>query len=60
MKKLSQFVRDSIGELKKVVWPSQSEVAASTKVVLVSTFIFALVLGVVDFLLVAGMDVVFR
>ncbi len=60
MKKLVQFVRDSIGELKKVVWPSQGEVISSTKVVLVSTLIFAVVLGVVDFLLVAGMDVLFQ
>ncbi len=60
MKKLIQFVRDSIAELKKVVWPSHGEVVSSTKVVLVSTAIFAVVLGVVDFLLVAGMDVVFR
>lgn len=59
MKKIVQFVRDSIGELKKVVWPSRSEVASSTKVVLISTFIFAVVLGIVDFLLVAGMDVLF-
>ena len=59
MKRLVQFVRDSIGELKKVVWPSRSEVASSTKVVLISTFIFAVILGIVDFLLVAGMDVLF-
>ena len=60
MKKLVQFFKDSIAELKKVVWPSQAEVASSTKVVIVSTFIFAAVLGVVDFLLLTGMDLLFR
>ncbi len=60
MKKFIQFFKDSVAELKKVVWPSQAEVASSTKVVLVSTFIFAVVLGVVDFLLLTGMDVIFR
>ncbi|MBI9101246.1 MAG: preprotein translocase subunit SecE [Spirochaetales bacterium] len=60
MKKFVQFFKDSIAELKKVVWPSQAEVASSTKVVIVSTFIFAVVLGVVDFLLLTGMDVLFR
>lgn len=59
MKRLVQFVRDSIGELKKVVWPSRSEVASSTRVVLISIFIFAVILGIVDFLLVAGMDVLY-
>jgi len=60
MKRLVQFFKDSVAEMKKVVWPSQSEVAASTRLVLISTAIFAVVLGVVDFLLVAGMDIVFR
>jgi len=60
MKKLIQFFKDSVAELKKVVWPSRADVASSTKVVIVSTFIFAVVLGVVDFLLLTGMDVLFR
>lgn len=60
MKKFIQFFKDSIAELKKVVWPSQAEVASSTKVVIVSTTIFAVVLGVVDFLLLTGMDFLFR
>ncbi len=59
MKKLVQFVQDSVAEMKKVVWPSRDEVVASTKVVLVSTVIFALVLGVVDFVLLLGLDLLF-
>jgi len=46
-------------ELKKVVWPARDEVVSSTKVVLISTAIFALVLGLVDFLLVQGVDLIF-
>ncbi len=59
MKKIVQFFKDSYAELKKVVWPSRDEVAASTKVVLVSVIIFALVLGAVDFLLLQGIDLIF-
>lgn len=59
MKKIIQFFKDSYGELKKVVWPSKDSVIASTKVVLVSTVVVALFLGVVDFLLVKGIDVFF-
>ena len=59
MKKIFQFFSESYAELKKVVWPSREEVATSTKVVIVSTLIFALVLGVVDFLLLSGIDLVF-
>ena len=59
MKKIFQFFSESYAELKKVVWPSREEVATSTKVVIVSTLIFAAVLGVVDFVLLSGIDLVF-
>jgi len=59
MKKIFQFFSESYAELKKVVWPSREEVASSTKVVIVSTIIFAAVLGIVDFLLLAGIDLIF-
>ena len=60
MKKIIQFFKDSYAELRKVVWPSRDDVIASTKVVILSTIVVALVLGLIDFLLVAGIDVVFR
>ncbi len=59
MKKVLQFFSESYAELKKVVWPSREDVAASTRVVIVSVVLFALVLGVVDFLLLAGIDLIF-
>ncbi len=59
MKKIIQFFKDSFAELKKVQWPSREEVASNTKVVLVSVFIFAVVFGVVDFLLLQGVELVF-
>jgi preprotein translocase subunit SecE len=59
MKKIIQFFKDSYAELKKVVWPSREEVGASTKVVIVSVIIFAVVLGAVDFLLLSGLNLVF-
>jgi preprotein translocase subunit SecE len=59
MKKIIQFFKDSIAELKKVQWPSRTEVGSSTKVVLVSVLIFATVFGIVDFLLLQGIDLIF-
>jgi preprotein translocase subunit SecE len=59
MKKIIQFIEDSIAEMKKVVWPSREEIIASTKVVLVSVLIFALIPGVVDFLFLLGLDWIF-
>ncbi|MGI6466119.1 MAG: preprotein translocase subunit SecE [Sphaerochaetaceae bacterium] len=59
MKKLFRYFKESHLELKKVVWPSRDEVVSSTKVVLISTAIIALILGLVDFLLVQGVDLIF-
>jgi preprotein translocase subunit SecE len=59
MKRIIQFFKDSFAELKKVQWPSRSEVSSSTKVVLVSVLIFAVVYGIVDFLLLQGIELIF-
>ena len=42
MKKIVIFVRECIGELKKVVWPTKDDVVAQTIVVIVSLVIVAL------------------
>ena len=59
MKRFVNFVKDCVAEMKKVVWPSRDEVAISTRVVLVSTVLFAIVLGIVDFVLFKGLDLIF-
>lgn len=59
MKKILQFFSESYAELKKVVWPSREEVGSSTKVVLISVILFALILGFVDFLLFNGIELIF-
>ncbi len=59
MKKLVQFIKESYAELRKVVWPGRDNVVSSVKVVLVSTIIFAVVLGLVDMLLLGGMQILF-
>jgi len=60
MNKIVQFFKDSYAELRKVVWPSREDVLASTKIVIVSTVIVAFCLGLLDFLLVRGIDLIFR
>ena len=49
MSKVGQFLRESKAELKKVVWPSRADVVSSVKVVIISTIIVAIVLGLLDF-----------
>ncbi|MBQ1949935.1 MAG: preprotein translocase subunit SecE [Treponema sp.] len=49
MSKLTQFFRESKAEMKKVVWPTRDDVVSSVKVVIISTIIVAVVLGLLDF-----------
>jgi preprotein translocase subunit SecE len=48
MAKVIQFFKESRAELKKVVWPTRDDVVSSIKVVIVSTIIVALILGLLD------------
>jgi preprotein translocase subunit SecE len=59
MNKLVQFVKESYAELRKVVWPGREDVISSVKVVIISTVIFAAVLGLVDVLLLLGVQTIF-
>lgn len=59
MKRIKAFFQESYGELKKVVWPGRDSVSSSTKVVLVSTALFAAFFGIVDFLLLKGLFFIF-
>ncbi len=52
---VTSFFRESYAELKKVIWPSWDRVVDSTKVVLVSTVLFSIFFGVVDFVLTKGL-----
>lgn len=59
MKRIIAFFQDSYAELKKVTWPSREEVGSSTRVVLISVAIFAALLGLLDYLFLSGIDLLF-
>ena len=46
---IQRFVRETIGELKKVTWPSRKQTIGSTAVVIALVMLISLFLGVVDF-----------
>ncbi len=48
MAKIFQFFKESKAELKKVVWPTKDDVLSSIKVVIISTIIMAVILGLLD------------
>ena len=59
MGKIWSFLSESYGELKKVVWPKWDSVVSSVKVVLISTIMFAVFFGLVDYLLLNGLYLFF-
>ncbi|GHU53539.1 hypothetical protein FACS1894200_14080 [Spirochaetia bacterium] len=59
MNKIVQFVKESYAELRKVVWPSKDDVISSVKVVIVSTVLISAVLGLLDLVLLLGVQVLF-
>lgn len=48
---IAQFIHETRQELKKVSWPTREELMTSTALVVVTTFILAAFIGVVDFFL---------
>ena len=48
MAKIIRFFKESGAELKKVVWPTKADVLSSIKVVIISTIVVAILLGLLD------------
>ena len=48
MAKVIQFFKESRAELKKVVWPTRDDVVSSINVVIISTILVAVILGLLD------------
>lgn len=59
MKNIIKFVKECAGELRKVTWPTRSDVLSSTKVVFISTIVVAVILGLLDWLFTKGLFLVF-
>jgi preprotein translocase subunit SecE len=55
MEKLKNYIIESIDEIRnKVSWPKLSELQSSAVLVLVASFLFALVIGLIDFCFKSG------
>ena len=59
MKKFFRYLKECRLEMKKVTWPSKATIISSTKLVLITTVIFAALLGLVDFLLMRLIYLIF-
>lgn len=59
MKKFFRYLKESVLEMKKVAWPSRQTMVSYTGIVIVTTIIFAIILGVVDYLFLKGVNLIF-
>lgn len=59
MKKIARYFKGCWSELKKVSWPTRDTVVRYTWVVIISTIVFAIVLGLVDIGIAELMDLIF-
>ncbi len=60
IEKAKQFVADVVVEMKKVSWPTVPELRGSTTVVIVTVFLVAIFIGLVDRILSLGLKQVLR
>lgn len=60
MSKIWKFIREARQELKKVNWPSRKELIESTKVVIVSSLLMILFIGLVDYVYSKLINLLFK
>ncbi len=48
--RIQQFTRETIGELRKVTWPTTTEALNLTRIVLIVLVVMAAVLGALDYI----------
>lgn len=48
--RVKNWWRQTVGELRKVTWPSREEALSLTRIVLIVTIVMSAILGVLDFL----------
>lgn len=61
MEKVKNYILESIEEIRsKVTWPKFSELQGSAILVLVASFIFAVIIGLIDFGFQSALDWFYR
>lgn len=48
--RIQRYIRETVGELRKVNWPTRQEATNLTIIVLIVTFSMSIILGLLDFI----------
>lgn len=58
--KISNYIRESIAELKKVTWPTKKQTVNYTLLIIGISLTVAFFIGVVDYILALGVEQVIK
>jgi preprotein translocase subunit SecE len=58
MSKITEYFKETKGELKHVIWPSRSQTFYYTLIVIVLSVVVAYYLGVFDFIFSKGLELI--
>lgn len=58
MNRLLNYLRETRGELKHVSWPTQRQTVVFTVLVILISIVTSLYLGLLDFLLTEGLNII--
>ncbi len=58
--KIKKYILNIINEMKKVTWPTRSELINSTIVVIIISAIVALIVGVLDFIFTSSLTFILK
>ena len=48
--KIQRFIKETVGELRKVSWPTRQEALRLTQIVVIVIFVMAIILGGLDYI----------
>ena len=60
VEKAREFLHDVRVEMKQVTWPSRDDVVSTTGVVIATIFFFGVFLSIVDWLVLRGVNYIFK
>ena len=60
IERLKTFLLETRAEIKKVTWPTKEELKASTRVVIIASFLLTAFIGLVDQVLSRIVQLIFR
>ena len=60
LKKLSDYIKDSIAELKKVTWPTRKQTVNYTLLIIGISLGLAVFIGIIDYILTQGLQLVIK